>query len=103
MPSRREIREAVIQFLYCYDLEGGADPSGLRETFWDFVTESDRKALHAAIVRTVKHLAHGREERLAMLESRMPKAVELLAAWPEARERMDHLLHPGGTRIQGRR
>lgn len=84
MPSRREIREAVIQFLYCFDLEGGADPSDLRETFWGFVTESDRQALHAATVRTVKHLAHGREERLGMLEARIPKALESLAAWPEA-------------------
>lgn len=84
MPSRREIREAVIQFLYCFDLEGGADPSGLRETFWDFVTESDRQALHTATVRTVKHLAHGREERLSMLELRITKAIESLAAWPEA-------------------
>jgi transcription antitermination protein NusB len=84
MPSRREIREAVVQFLYCFDLEGGADPSGLRETFWDFITESDRHALHAATVRTVKHLAHGREERMALLESRIPKAREALAAWPEA-------------------
>ncbi len=84
MPSRREIREAVVQFLYCFDLEGGADPSDLRETFWDFVTESDRQALHAATVRTVKHLAHGREERLSLLESRMPKAIESLATWPEA-------------------
>lgn len=84
MPSRREIREAVIQFLYSYDLEGGADPSDLRETFWDFITESDRQALHAATVRTVKHLAHGREERLALLDSRVPKAREALAAWPEA-------------------
>lgn len=84
MPSRREIREAVVQFLYCFDLEGGADPSDLRETFWDFVTESDRQALHAATVRTVKHLAHGREERLGLLDSRIPKALEALAAWPEA-------------------
>jgi N utilization substance protein B len=84
MPSRREIREAVIQFLYCFDLEGGADPSGLRETFWDFVTESDRQALHTATVRTVRHLAHGRQERVALLESRIPKALESLAAWPEA-------------------
>jgi N utilization substance protein B len=84
MPSRREIREAVIQFLYCFDLEGGADPSDLRPTFWDFVTESDRQSLHTATVRTVKHLAHGREERLAIMESRIPKAIEALAAWPEA-------------------
>jgi N utilization substance protein B len=84
MPSRREIREAVVQFLYCYDLEGGADPGALRDTFWDFITESDRHVLHGAIVRTVKHLAHGREERIQNLETRVPKALATLAAWPEA-------------------
>ena len=44
MPSRRQIREAVVQFLYCADLEGGADPAALRDPFWDFVTESDRRS-----------------------------------------------------------
>ena len=65
MPSRRQIREAVVQFLYCADLEGGADPAALRDPFWDFVTESDRRSLQLATFRTVHHLAHGREGRLA--------------------------------------
>ena len=39
MPSRRHIREAVVQFLYCADLEGGANPAELRGPFWDFVTD----------------------------------------------------------------
>ena len=46
MPSRRQIREAVVQFLYCADLEGGADPTALKDPFWDFVTES-RLAIQA--------------------------------------------------------
>jgi N utilization substance protein B len=84
MPSRRQIREAVVQFLYCADLEGGASPASLREPFWDFVTESDRKALQLATFRTVHHLAHGREGRLAEFVERVAPAEASLSAWPEA-------------------
>ena len=84
MPSRRQIREAVVQFLYCADIEGGASPASLREPFWDFVTESDRKALQLATFRTVHHLAHGREGRLNEFVERVTPATAFLAAWPQA-------------------
>ena len=84
MPSRRHIREAVVQFLYCADLEGGADPAALRGPFWDFVTESDRRSLQLATLRTVHHLAHGREGRLAEFVERQSLASTLLSAWPQA-------------------
>lgn len=84
MPSRRQIREAVVQFLYCADLEGGADPAGLRDPFWDFVTESDRRSLQLATFRTVHHLAQGREGRLAEFVERQASASLFLAGWPEA-------------------
>ena len=84
MPSRRHIREAVVQFLYCADLEGGADPAALRGPFWDFVTESDRRSLQLATFRTVHHLAHGREGRLAEFVERQTLASALLSAWPKA-------------------
>lgn len=73
-----------MQFLYCADLEGGADPSALRDPFWDFVTESDRRSLQLATFRTVHHLAQGREGRLAEFVERQAAAETLLAAWPEA-------------------
>lgn len=84
MPSRRQIREAAVQFLYCADLEGGADPAALRDPFWDFVTESDRRSLQLATFRTVSHLAHGRHGRLAEFFTRQAAAITHLAAWPEA-------------------
>lgn len=84
MPSRRHIREAVVQFLYCADLEGGADPAALRDPFWDFVTESDRRSLQLATFRTVNHLAHGREGRLAEFVERQAVANAFLSAWPQA-------------------
>jgi N utilization substance protein B len=84
MPSPRHIREAVVQFLYCADLEGGANPAALRGPFWDFVTESDRRGLQLATFRTVHHLAHGREGRLVEFVERQLAAVTLLSAWPEA-------------------
>jgi transcription antitermination protein NusB len=84
MTSRRHIREAVVQFLYCADIEGGDAPAALREPFWDFVTESDRRNLQLAVFRTVTHLAHGREGRLAEFVERSALADSLLSAWPQA-------------------
>jgi N utilization substance protein B len=84
MPSRRQIREATIQFLYCADLEGGASPLELREPFWQFVTESDRRNLSVATFRTVQHLAHGRESRLAEFIERCELAKAHLSALPAA-------------------
>ncbi len=84
MPSRRHIREAVVQFLYCADLEGGADPAALRGPFWDFVTESDRRSLQLATFRTVHHLAMGREGRLAEFVERQTAAAAHLSAHPQA-------------------
>lgn len=80
MPSRRQIREAVVQFLYCADLEGGA----LRDAFWEFITESDRKKIQLATFRTVQHIAHGRDGRLEEFISRQPAAAQQLAGFPEA-------------------
>ncbi len=84
MASRRQVREAVIQFLYCADLEGGADPADLREPFWEFVTESDRRSLLIATFKTVHHLSHGRTTRLDEFYKREEAAQTALAAWPEA-------------------
>lgn len=84
MPSRRQIREAVVQFLYCSDLEGGAEPGSLREPFWQFVTESDRRALMLATWKTIQHLSVGREQRLAELEDRLATASALLRGDPAA-------------------
>lgn len=84
MVSRRHIREAVVQFLYCADLEGGANPAELRGPFWDFVSESDRRSLQLATFRTVHHLAHGREGRLSEFVERQTLASALLSAYPQA-------------------
>jgi N utilization substance protein B len=84
MPSRRQIREAVVQFLYCADLEGGADPSALKETFWDFITESDRRNLLVSTTRTLLHLATARLDRVEEFLSRIPAVESALSAYPEA-------------------
>jgi transcription antitermination protein NusB len=84
MRSRRHIREAVVQYLYCADLEGGADPAALRDPFWDFVTESDRRGLFLATFRMVHHLAQGREGRMVEFAERQAAASQALTAWPEA-------------------
>jgi N utilization substance protein B len=95
MLSRRQIRESAIQFLYCSDLEGGSDPAALREPFWEFLTETDRRNLQIATFRTVHHLAHGREERLSDFVERSQPALAHLAAMPQAeslREALTRLL-----------
>ena len=91
MPSRRQIREAAIQFLYCADLEEGADPAALREPFWEFITAPDRKNLQVAIFRTVHHLAAGREERLSDFVTRSETTLAHLTAFPPAEKLKDDL------------
>jgi len=84
MPSRRQIREAAVQFLYCADLEGGADPSALKDPFWDFVTESDLRNPQLAAFRIVHHLALGRQDHIAEFVDRQSAAATLLGACPQA-------------------
>src|SRR5690606_18698663 len=79
------------QFLYCSDLEGGADPSSLRGPFWQFVTESDRRALLLATWKTVHHLSLGREARHAEFLKRLPPASALLRARPDLERTADLL------------
>ena len=73
-----------MQFLYCAELESGTDPTALREPFWDFVTESERRSLQLATFRTVHHLAHGRDGRLLEFHARLQPALAHLSAWPQA-------------------
>lgn len=84
MPSRRKIREAVIQFLYCADLEGSAHPESMTETYWDFILESDQRKLLSAEFRMIHHLAHGRNKRLEEWIKRKDQALKSLSGWPEA-------------------
>jgi N utilization substance protein B len=91
MPSRRQIREAVVQFLYCSDLEGGADPASLREPFWQFVTESDRRALMVATWKTIHHLNIGREERHGQFVRRLDTSLATLRSRPELEPAADQL------------
>jgi N utilization substance protein B len=80
MPSRRQIREAAIQFLYCADLEGGAPASEYRNTFWDLLTEPDRRRLLNSTYRALEHITQGRQDRLLELSDRTPAALARLGA-----------------------
>ena len=84
MASRRKIREAAVQFLYCADLEGGADPSDVTDPFWEFINESDQRKLLTAMFRMVHHLAQGRNQRVSEWTKRQKQALEILGGWPEA-------------------
>ncbi|MFY7817480.1 MAG: transcription antitermination factor NusB [Akkermansiaceae bacterium] len=80
MPSRRQIREAAVQFLYCADLEGGAPASEYRNTFWDLLTEPDRRRLLNSTYRALEHITQGRQDRLLELSERTPAALARLGA-----------------------
>lgn len=80
MHSRREIRESAIQFLYCLDLEGGASPEDLTDTFWDLALESDNLKLSKATVKALLHLNQGRTGRAEKLVARAPEAIAFISA-----------------------
>ena len=85
MYSRREIRETSIQFLYCSDIEGGANAGILLDAFWDLTQESDQVALTKAKVKALLHLNKGRETRFTQLIDRQDAAIAYLSAEPEAK------------------
>jgi transcription antitermination protein NusB len=80
MPSRRQIREAAVQFLYCADLEGGAPAAEYRNTFWELLTEPDRRRLVTSTFRALEHITQGRQDRLLELSERAPAALARLGA-----------------------
>jgi N utilization substance protein B len=83
MPSRRQIREATVQFLYSADLEGGAPAADYRETFWDLLTVPDRRKLLHSTFRALEHITQGRVDRLLELSDRAPNALARLSASAE--------------------
>jgi len=83
MPSRRQIREAAVQFLYSADLEGGAPAADYRETFWDLLTVPDRRMLLHSTFRALEHITQGRVDRLLELSDRAPNALARLSASAE--------------------
>lgn len=91
MPSRRQIREAAVQFLYCADLEGGAPAADYRHTFWDLLTESDRRRLLVSTLRALEHISQGRTDRLLELSERSPNALARLTASSDTAELKAHL------------
>ena len=74
MASRREIREAAVQFLYCTDLEDTSEKEVLYKTFWNIVLESDEKKHRKATAKALLHLNQGRSARYAKLVERAPEA-----------------------------
>ena len=86
MSSRREIREAAIQFLYCNDLEEGAPADQASDAFWELLLESDFSKLTKASVKSVLHLNQGRQKRYAKLVDKTPELEALISADPNAKK-----------------
>ena len=92
MPSRRHIREAVVQFLYSADLEGGAPALEYRDTFWQLLTEPDRRRLLSSTYRALEHITQGRPDRLLELSERSTNALARLSASNDTAELKKWLL-----------
>jgi len=86
MSSRREIREAAIQFLYCNDLESGAPADEVADSFWELLLESDFSKLIKASVKSVLHLNQGRHKRYIKLVEKAPELDALIMADPDAKK-----------------
>ncbi len=86
MSSRREIREAAIQFLYCNDLEEGAPADEASDAFWELLLESDFAKLTKASVKSVLHLNQGRQKRYVKLVEKAPELESMIAADPDAKK-----------------
>ncbi len=86
MHSRREIREAAIQFLYCIHLEDGAPAQQTTEAFWELLLEDDFTKLTKASVKSVLHLNQGRLTRFNKLVEKSPELQSILSADPKARK-----------------
>lgn len=78
--KRRDIRETAVQFLYFSDLEGGADPSAMQDTFWEITQENSLRKLAQAKAKAILHIAQGRDSRIAKLSERVPLALAELKA-----------------------
>jgi N utilization substance protein B len=86
MTSRREIREAAIQFLYCNDLEEGAPADEASDAFWELLLESDFAKLTKASVKSVLHLNQGRQKRYIKLVENAPELESFITADPDAKK-----------------
>jgi len=86
MSSRREIREAAIQFLYCNDLEEGAPADQAADAFWELLLESDFSKLIKASVKSVLHLNQGRQKRYVKLVEKAPDMDAFITANPNAKK-----------------
>ncbi len=84
--TRREIRQAAIQFLYCYQLEGGAPIEKITDAFWELLLEDDFIKLTKASVKSVLHLNHGRQKRYQKLGEMAPELLRLIDADPDAKK-----------------
>jgi len=86
MHSKREIREAAIQFLYCIHLEDKAPAQQTTDAFWELLLEDDFTKLTKASVKSVLHLNQGRQGRYAKLVDKSPELLAIITADPQAKK-----------------
>lgn len=84
MASRREIREAAVQFLYCADMEDTPEKEVLYKTFWSIVLESDEKQLLKAKSKALIHLNQARSSRYSKLVEKVQETQAIIKTFSEA-------------------
>jgi len=91
MYKRRDIREAAIQFLYFADLESGAEPFNMEDTFWQMIQEQNIRVLEKATAKAVLHVSQGRPNRLVKLNKHTEKLLIMLKASGDCDQLVDAL------------
>lgn len=91
MYKRRDIREAAIQFLYFADLESGAEPFSMEDTFWQMIQEQSIRILEKATAKAVLHVSQGRPSRLVKLNKHTEKLLIMLKASGDCDQLVDAL------------
>lgn len=70
MLTRRNIREAAIQFLYLADFKDGLEAADMQEAFWQMTQESSLRKLTQGKAKAILHVTQGRSNRIAKLIER---------------------------------
>lgn len=91
MYKRRDIREAAIQFLYFADLESGAEPFSMEDTFWQMIQEQSIRVLEKATAKAVLHVSQGRPSRLVKLNKHTETLLIMLKASGDCDQLVDAL------------
>ncbi len=94
MPSRHQVRQAVIQCLYSLSLdqqENSTDEDARLNAVWAMILESDCATLDKARVKAVSHLTRDLPDKIRLFLERSKKTQEAIVSNSEYSELRDDL------------